>query len=295
MSVPAVRPLPNTIGELRVGDTITLVERNTKRVAGFNLPTPNPRIVKLSLCCDGEGGGAPTTRALLRGVIYQADVLIAVGDEVVVEANDPLRWVDLPFTDAYPESIPGLTAGAVEFGVMVGGDPSVLRVAQIDPQAPGGRWNSDTYTDGPSNPFGSTTALTATMSIFATISPVWVPRDLIDPAVLARLGWSTAQEMLTSGVLPSPSYDTEATWHGTAVDPNRGSFAVVRAGSVLAGLVGERLKITTRVAANPRTCLVYVFQAVSTLDADLSLARRAFAELELLAADTVDVHIEVLG
>lgn len=290
MSVPAVRPVPNIFGELRVGDTLATMDINTKRVAGFAIPAPQ-RVVKLSLACDGGGTGAPTAK--VRGVIYQSDVLIAMGDEVTVQANDPLRWVDLPFLGAYPDGVL-VPSGSVELGAICGGDANVLRVAQIDPQSPGGRFNADSYADGASNPFGSTSPLTATMSIFATASPTWQPRDLIDPAVLARLGWLTAQELLESGVLVTPTFDTSATWHGTSVDPNRGSFAVVRAGSDLAGLVGQRLKVTTR-RTNPRSCFVYVFQAISTLDADLSLARRAFAELELLAADSVDVHVEVLG
>jgi hypothetical protein len=269
-------------------------DRNTKRVAAFSLPAPLTRIIKLSLLCDGAGGGAPTTKALVKGVIYQGDVLVATGDEVVVMAGDPLAWVDLPFLGGFPEGAVVPALGAVEYGLLVGGDASVLRVAQIDPSPPGGRWNSDSYTDGPSNPFGSTTSLTANMSIFATSSPLWIPRDTTTPDVLARMGWTTAQDVLASSVLTSPTYDTAATWHGTAIDPNRGSFAVVRADSPLAGLVGERIKVTTSVGP-PRSCLAYVFQAVSTLDADLSLARRAFAELELLAADFVDVHVEVLG
>lgn len=295
MTVASVRPLPNLSGELRVGDTITVIDTGTKRVAAFTLPVASTRIAKLTACVDGAGGGAPTTRALVRPVIYQTDVLVAVGDETVIMAGDPLQWRDFSFLETYPDGVVVPTAGAVEYGLLVGGDASVLRVAQIDPQAPGGRWNTDTYADGPSNPFGSTTALTANMSIFATASPVWIPRDTITPDIIARLGWETAQELLSSGPLVSPTFETAATWHGTAVDPNRGSFAVVRFGGPLKDLVGERLKVTTRVSSNPRSCLVYVFAAVSTLDADLSLARRAFAALDLLAKDTVDVHVEVLG
>lgn len=295
MTVAAVHPLPNLSGELRVGDTITVIDTGTKRVAAFTLPTANTRLAKLTACVDGGGGGAPTTRALVRPIIYQADVLVAVGDETVINAGDPLAWRDFSFLGAYPDGAVVPTSGTVEYGLLVGGDASVIRVAQIDPQAPGGRWNTDTYADGPSNPFGTTNALTATMSVFATASPLWVPRDTTTPDILARMGWETAQEMLSSGPLGTPVFDTLATWHGTAVDQNRGSFAVVRAGSVLKDLVGERLKLTTRSSARPRSCLVYVFQAVTALDADLSLARRAFAELELLAADFVDVHVEVLG
>lgn len=292
MSVPAIRPTPNLIGETRVGDTITAVAKDTKRVAGFVVSAPT-RIVKLSLACDGGGGAAPNNFALVRPVIYQGNALIAMGDEVRVASGDPVRWVDLPFVGAFPSGVVA-GAGTTEFGALVGGDPNVLRVAQIDPLSPGGRWNADTYTDGASATFGSATALTANMSIFATASPVWVERATAEMDVIARLGWTDAQRLLLSATLASPVYAATAGWHGTVVDPNRGSFAVVRAGGPLADLVGERLKLTT-VGNNARSCLVYVFQAVSSLEQDISLARRAFASLELLAIDTVDVKIEVLA
>lgn len=292
MSVPAIRPTPNLIGETRVGDTITAVAKDTKRVAGFTLSAPT-RIVKLSLACDGNGGAAPGNFAKLRPVIYQTNALIAMGDEVSVASGDPVRWVDLPFLTALPSGIV-VGAGTTEFGAIVGGDANVLRVAQIDPLAPGGRWNADTYTDGAANPFGTATALTANMSIFATASPVWVERADAGMDVIARLGWTDAQRLLLSAALSSPVYQASAGWHGTVVDPNRGSFAVVRAGGPLADLVGERLKLTTT-GLNPLSCLVYVFQAVTSLEQDISLARRAFASLELLARDTVDVKVEVLA
>lgn len=292
MSVPAIRPTPNLIGETRVGDTITAVAKDTKRVAGFTLSAPT-RIVKLSLACDGGGGAAPGNFALLRPVIYQANALIAMGDEVSVASGDPVRWVDLPFLTALPSGIV-VGAGTTELGVIVGGDANVLRVAQIDPLTPGGRWNADTYTDGAANPFGSATSLTANMSIFATASPVWLERPDAGMDVIARLGWTDAQRLLLSAALSSPVYQATAAWHGTVVDPNRGSFAVVRRAGPLADLVGERLKLTTS-GPNPLSCLVYVFQAVTSLEQDISLARRAFASLELLARDTVDVKIEVLA
>lgn len=291
MSTPP-RPVPNVTGETRVGDTITLVDTGTKRVAGFGVGAAQ-RFAKLSLCCDGNGGAAPNLRALVRAVVYQSDNLVGYGDEVIVNSGDPLKWVDLPFWTQNPG---GLTAppGTTELGIHVGGDASVLRVAQFDPLTPGGRWNADAYANGPATPFGTATSLTANMSIFATTSADWVPLDGTDPAILARTAWPTAQMLLDSGVLVSPTFDTAATWHGTSVDPNRGAFAVVKAGGPLADLVGERIKVTT-VGVRPRSVLVYVFAAVTALDADLSLARRAFSELELLAADDVDVHVEVLG
>jgi hypothetical protein len=292
MSVPAVRPVPNLSGETRVGDTITAVAKDTKRVAAFTLAATT-RIVKLSLACDGAGGAAPTLSALLRGVVYQGNVLLGMGDEVSVMSGDPVAWVDLPLLGANPAGVVG-AAGAIEYGVLVGGDANVLRVAQIDPLPPGGRWNADVYAGGASDPFGTPTALTANMSIFATGSPLWAPREGVGMDMIARMGWDDAQRFLASAVLTTPTFDVTTTWHGTVVDANRGAFAVVRRGGPLAGLVGQRIRVSTP-GNQPRSCLVYVWAAVPALEQDLSLARRAYFALDLLAKDTIDVHVEVLA
>jgi hypothetical protein len=284
--------VPNLTGETRVGDTITPLAPDTKRVSEFAL-VEDTRLVKLSLACDGAGGAAPTLRALLRGVIYQGDALLAVGDEVVVMSGDSLSWVDLPLLADTPEGIIG-AEGAIEYGVIVGGDPGVLRVAQIDPLAPGGREHADAYADEPTDPFGADTPLTATMSIFATGSLLWAPRLGEGMDMIARMGWLDAQEFLAGTVLSIPTFDVTATWHGTVVDANRGAFAIVRRGGPLAGLVGERIRVST-LGAQPRSCLVYVWAALPSLEQDMSLARRAYAALDLLAKDTSDVHIEVLA
>jgi hypothetical protein len=293
MTVPVLRTIPNLTGETRVGDTITPVATGTKRSALFTLLEAS-RVVKLSLACDGAGGAPPTTFAEVRGVIYQDDVLLGFGDQIVVFAGDPLRWVDLPMADASYSGGVAVAAGAVEYAVLVSGEPDVLRVAQIepDPLGVGGRWNANTWPQ-PDDPYGAATDLTANMSIFATSSPDWVVRPM--PAeIAARLAWPEAQRLLASAVDDSAAtLVTSATWHGTATDDNPGAFAIVRAGGPFAGLVGERLLITTT-GNRARSCVVYVLKAVPALDGDLSLTRRAFASLDLLALDARDVFVQAL-
>lgn len=296
MTVASPRPVPNLVGEMRIGDTIISISPNTKRVSGFTLPYDS-RISKLSVACDGLGGAAPTLSAKLRGVVYQGNVLLGMGDEATVMSGDQLGWVDLPFWGAIPNGPIGtVVGGTIEFGVLVGGDGGVLRIAQIEPQPPGGRTNADTYTDGASDPFGTATTLTAQMSIFATLTGLWTPLATEPYETIARMGFLDAQRLLETIIeADSPKYATAATWHGTRVDPNRGSFAVVRAGGPLAGLVGHRIVVTTTGPVTKRSVIVYVFAAKSVLDADLSLARRPFAQLELLSADTLDVTVQVLA
>lgn len=293
MTVAAVRPVPNLSGEIRVGDTIAAMQPDTKRTAEFTAVLPG-RVAKLSLACDGAGGGPPTTRALLRAVVYQAGVLLGLGDEVVVMSGDPLRWVDLPLTGLNPSGVP-VAVGEVEYGVIVGGDASVLRVAQIDPDPPygGGRTGSDTYADGASNPFGSFTSISATTSIFATITPDWAPLAATTGDIIAQYGFADAQQFLTGETIDSPTYESTAAWHGTFVDDHKGSFAVVRAGGPLESLVGLKILVTSK--THTRSVYLYVFAKITDLAEDISIARRAFAELDLLSEDTLDVHIEVLA
>lgn len=287
------RPVPNLYGETRIGDTILGMATDTKRVSGFTLPTAQ-RIVKLSVACDGLGGAAPTLVARMRGVVYQANVLLAVGDEARVTSGDPLAWVDLPFSAGVPGGFVA-GAGAVELGAIFGGDGGVLRIAQIDPQAPGGRANADPYVDGPTNPFGTATALTSQMSVFATTVATWTPRPNTLTEIVARLAFPDAQALMEGQTVADAAvYDTTAGWHGTVKDSNKGSFAVVRSAGPLAGLVGKRVRVTSR-THRTRSVIVYVFGTVSDLDPDISLARRAFAALDLLTADSLDVHVEVLG
>lgn len=294
MSLPvtSTRPVPNLIGETRMGTTMMPLAPDTKRSSEFPLFAA-ARITKISVGIDGNGGAAPTTTATLRGAVYQGNILLGSGSEVTVVSGMPLSWVDLPLAPLNPTGV-AVTSGEVEFAVLVGGTPGLVRVAQIDPDPPygGGRSNNDTYSDGPSNPYGAAVSTSAAMSIFGTITPDWFARDATSFDVVARMGFLEAQRLL-AGLLTTETYEATTSWHGTRVDANRGSFAVVLAGGALAGLVGKRLLVTSKTHAG-RSCLVYVTAAVSSLDADISLARRAFAQLELMSADTLDVHLRVV-
>lgn len=291
MTVTQTRPVPNLIGETRMGDTMFTLVPDTKRSSEFS-SILGGYVAKLSIGIDGNGGAAPTTTATLRGAVYQNSVLLAVGDEVTVTSGDALTWRDLPFTVGAPGGV-AVGPGEVEFGVIVGGTPNLIRVMQIDPDSPwgGGRTNADVYSDGPTNPYGAATQLSATMSLFGTVSPQWVENESAPDDVLAKLAFADAQRLLF-GTLQDETYETTTSWHGTVVDENRGSFAVVRSGGLLDGLVGKKLEVSSK--THSRSVIVYVTAKTPSLDADMSLARRAFAQLDLLAEDFLDVHLRVI-
>jgi hypothetical protein len=79
-------------------------------------------------------------------------------------------------------------------------------------------------------------------------------------------------------------------WHHTTLDEHEGAFAVAREGGPLEEMVGDVL----RVSYGDRSAYVYVVDASDDLDADLSLARRAFIQLANLSEDEVAASVEVL-
>lgn len=292
MTVLPTRPVPNLVGETRMGDTMFTLAPDTKRTSEFS-SILGGFVAKLTIGIDGNGGAPPTTSMTLRGVIYQNSVLLATGDEITVMSGDPLTWVDLPFTGGNPGGV-AIAPGEVELGVLIGGTANVVRVMQIDPDSPwgGGRTNADVYVGGASNPYGSATQISATMSLFATISETGTENADASFDVIAALGFPDAQ-LLLAGELQDTTYETTTSWHGTVVDASRGSFAVVLAGGALDGLVGERVQVTSK--THNLSVIVYVTAKVASLDADISLARRAFAAIELLSADFLDVHLQVIA
>lgn len=112
-----------------------------------------------------------------------------------------------------------------------------------------------------------------------------------EPEILAaRQGFTDAQEALVGTPISREAGLPSCGWYGTAVSSERGSFALVNRGGPLEGLVGERLKLTWA----ERSVYVYVFGS-EDLDWDIHITRRAFAALELLAVDRIDLIVEVVA
>lgn len=108
--------------------------------------------------------------------------------------------------------------------------------------------------------------------------------------VNARLAFADAQGAL-GGVAEERLNDTYTCgWFGTSLIDDRGSLAVVNEDGPLADCIGDRL----RIIHGQRSVVVYCFGSTD-LDTDLAIARRAFAAIELLAAEELDVELEVLA
>lgn len=111
-----------------------------------------------------------------------------------------------------------------------------------------------------------------------------------DEVVLARRSFATAQAGLAAYGAPRLiEQSVEASWHAEATHEERGSFAVVREGGALTGLVGEVLRVSSAAGS----VFVYCVAARDIPD-ELSLYRRAFLAIGGLFVETVDVAIEVV-
>lgn len=78
-------------------------------------------------------------------------------------------------------------------------------------------------------------------------------------------------------------------WHSLDVDPETGPAAVVRIGGPLdPDLIGDVVRLTFE----EREVFVLV-RGARDIEPDLSVSRRAFMELALLAREEIDVVVEV--
>jgi hypothetical protein len=111
---------------------------------------------------------------------------------------------------------------------------------------------------------------------------VWTPPDA-DEELLASLPFREAQKALAGYPAPGVRFGV-GSWHGLRIDSRRGCFAVVRSGSPLDDLVGQRLKVTDR--KTRRFVYVYCRAEVIDLPDDITLARRAFVALRPLWTET---------
>jgi hypothetical protein len=112
-----------------------------------------------------------------------------------------------------------------------------------------------------------------------------------EPEVLdARRAFPVAQALLAGEPLDALPTELAVGWHDTSVHPETGAFAVVGIDSGMDDWIGEVL----RVNANGRACFVYVMGAAD-VPTPLSLARRAFASLSALSAESVLALVDVIA
>lgn len=255
--------------------------------------TQDGRVASFSVWMDGLGSGGGDQP--MHPVIYDiGGALIAAGDEFVVPAGSPAQRFSASFVDAHPGGV-DIVAGEVLLGLHAG-SPQGARVYGDPGSALGGVTNADIYADGPADPFGATSELGHDLSLFAATMPIWTPPADETEEWYARMPFGQAEDlMLAEGTKPG-AITTDATWHGTHFDPEIGAFAVVRDDGPLTDLIGQRVLVRVGTAIASKRVAVFVHTMGPVRNADISLTRRAFAEISGLAVgDSIPVTLEVLG
>lgn len=129
--------------------------------------------------------------------------------------------------------------------------------------------------------------------IFATYFAI-PPVPEVDDLHIARYPFGYAQEVLR---LEPPLEGTasvgQVTWHGTVLNPERGSVALVQRDGRYTDLIGERVLLTN---FNGRSVAAYVLNEAGLGEGDdLSVTRRLFMQLAPLATEALNCKIEVLS
>lgn len=250
--------------------------------------TADSLVSKLSVAVDGLGDGGSQA---LRGVIYSSNGdLLGVSAEITVENLAEPGWVDLIFDS--PVEVSG--GESYDLGVHCGETSGAARLYE---SLTGSNLSSiaDTYAGGPAATGFTPSYSTGELGIYATFAYRWQPPAETD-LYLANLGFQSAQSSLSGVGDPRTKQRSYATWHGTFLDPEPqgASLAIVQSGGPLAGLVGERVKVT---GASRRSVIVYVHRETDLdLDDDtqISLSRRAWQALAPASDDTLLVTTEVV-
>jgi hypothetical protein len=106
----------------------------------------------------------------------------------------------------------------------------------------------------------------------------------------ARRAFPVAQQLLAGVPILTPPLDVSVGWYDTALDPERGSFAVVAEGGEHEDLIGEVIAVTYR----GRSVNAYVLGARG-ISTEFALQRRAFLAIAVPSTESVQAQAEVLA
>jgi subtilisin family serine protease len=156
-------PSTGTFGKTTVGASSDTAVANRKRVNRYSV-SASVSVTKLTIYLQ-QGGSSGTQ--VLEGVIYadsggSPGALIAVSNQVTFASTSAAGWYDLPFST--PVS---LAPGNYWIGFMSGSTSYVIGF-RYDSVTGARLYNANTYTSGPSNPFGSASTDNEQISLYAT-------------------------------------------------------------------------------------------------------------------------------
>ncbi len=157
---------PLTFGKTSIGASSDTFLANRKRVNHYALTAPGS-LSKLSIYL------APTATSgqqLLKGVIYadasgKPGALLGVSEALSFKSTNTAGWYDLVF----PATLK-LTAGNYWIGAITGTASNVAGF-RYDTVAASRAYNANSYTSGPTNPFGAVSSDGEQTSLYATYTP----------------------------------------------------------------------------------------------------------------------------
>lgn len=134
-------------------------------------------VTKLTMYIRGTGSGPQVCKAVIYSdAAGSPNALLGTGSEITIALSQAESWVDLPF----PAPV-ALSPAAYWLGKIAGDNSGGMDVA-FDVVTDAVAFNSDTYADGPSDPFGAPGLAAQERSVYATYSDVSpLPRLIPSP------------------------------------------------------------------------------------------------------------------
>lgn len=123
--------------------------------------------------------------------------------------------------------------------------------------------------------------------------------EFIDEQNDADLQLSRRALAVSQAAWDGPAIETAAAaativWHGSDAHKETGAIALVPLEGELTELVGNIVRVTRIEGFRRRSVCVFVYDAVD-MEGDLSLARRPFMELGLLANESLECLVEIVA
>jgi PKD repeat protein len=192
----------STFGTTTPGTSVDTATANYKEASKYTAPSAGA-VSKVTGYLSGLGAASGSQK--IRAVVYansggNPGARLGVSNEVTINANQAWGWVNFTF----PSPV-AISAGTVWIGY-IAGTTSDLTQIRYDPVANDLRYNTNSYTSGASDPFGTGATIGFHYSLYATYSPAGgnqppVP-TISSPS--ASLTWKVGDLITFSGSATDP-------------------------------------------------------------------------------------------
>src|SRR2546423_7628478 len=167
-----------TFGTPTIGASSSSYTANRKQVGRYPLPTAGS-VTKLSIYLAPTGTKG---QQVMRGIIYadasgKPQALLGASEQLTFKSTGSAGWYELRF----PSPVT-LTVGSYWIGVLTGATGKVagFRFTKVTAAR---NYNANTYSSGPSNPFGSGSIDAKQPSLYATYIQRGAPVEISPPAI----------------------------------------------------------------------------------------------------------------